>query len=112
MMLNLPEGSFLYPRLTTNSRSNLLLLNRGKAGLEASVQGTEYDMPTDQRCLFVSCAAADLERVATLVDAVREEFSLRNLPVDVSMDISNLRAVSVFEENQERSQFRGRCSRP
>jgi TIR domain/Predicted nucleotide-binding protein containing TIR-like domain len=48
-------------------------------------------MPANNRYLFVSYAREDLERVRPLVDAVREELAFRALPVDVWMDISNLR---------------------
>ena len=48
-------------------------------------------MPNSKRYLFVSYAREDVERVRPLVDAVRNELASRALPVDVWMDIWNLR---------------------
>jgi predicted nucleotide-binding protein len=48
-------------------------------------------MPVEKRYLFISYAREDVDRVRPLVDAVREELSFRALPVDVWMDMANLR---------------------
>jgi predicted nucleotide-binding protein len=45
----------------------------------------------DKYYLFVSYAREDIDRVRPLVDAVREELKFRALPVDLWMDMSNLR---------------------
>ncbi len=48
-------------------------------------------MATDNRYLFVSYAREDLDRVLPLVDAIKSELAFRALPVDLWMDVSNLR---------------------
>lgn len=52
---------------------------------------TKYQMPVHKRYLFVSYAREDVERVRPLVEAVRQEFEFRALPVELWMDVSNLR---------------------
>jgi len=48
-------------------------------------------MTGDKRYLFVSYAREDVDRVRPLVDAVRKELEFRALPVELWMDLSNLR---------------------
>src|SRR5262249_49570821 len=48
-------------------------------------------MADSKQHLFVSYSREDVARVQPLVDAVREELALRALPVDIWMDVSNLR---------------------
>lgn len=48
-------------------------------------------MTEDSRYLFVSYAREDLDRVRPLVDAVKREFEIRALPVELWMDILNLK---------------------
>jgi hypothetical protein len=48
-------------------------------------------MRADKRFLFVSYAKEDLDRVRPLVDAVRQELAFRVLPIELWIDISDLR---------------------
>jgi predicted nucleotide-binding protein len=52
---------------------------------------TEPQMPLDKRYLFFSYAQEDLDRVRPLADAVRKELVRRAVPVELWMDLSNLR---------------------
>lgn len=48
-------------------------------------------MATEIRNLYVSYARADLARVLEVVDAVRQELTARSLPLELWMDIADLR---------------------
>lgn len=48
-------------------------------------------METGKRFLFVSYAREDLDRISPLIDAIRKELAFRALPVELWMDVSNLK---------------------
>jgi predicted nucleotide-binding protein len=55
-------------------------------------------MAAKQRYLFVSYAREDLDRIESLIDALKSELEFRALPIEIWRDISNLRPGEQWNE--------------